>query len=99
MCNSLGLNRSLSGLEWNAQTGFGVDDHDLPILPQDYYVNGTKQGSWTEARGLTFVKFDHAVRPWIKPFFLESLTIHQQNMKLESTQSDEGIVYYYIWGG
>ncbi|PLW11484.1 hypothetical protein PCANC_03686 [Puccinia coronata f. sp. avenae] len=60
MCNSLGLNRSLSGLEWNAQTGFGVDDHDLPILPQDYYVNGTKQGSWTEARGLTFVKFDHA---------------------------------------
>lgn len=62
MCNSLGLNRSISEMEWNGQRGFGVDDQGRSILPQDYYVNGTKQGSWTEARGLSFVKYDHAVR-------------------------------------
>ncbi|KNZ51207.1 hypothetical protein VP01_404g8 [Puccinia sorghi] len=60
MCNSLGLNRSISEMEWNGQRGFGVDDQGRSILPQDYYVNGTKQGSWTEARGLSFVKYDHA---------------------------------------
>jgi len=62
MCNSLGLNRSISEMEWNGQKGFGLDDQGRPILPKDYYVNGTKQGSWTEARGLSFVKYDHAVR-------------------------------------
>jgi len=60
MCNSLGLNRSISEMEWNGQKGFGLDDQGRPILPKDYYVNGTKQGSWTEARGLSFVKYDHA---------------------------------------
>ncbi|WAR55759.1 hypothetical protein PtB15_6B502 [Puccinia triticina] len=60
MCNSLGLNRSISEMEWNGQKGWGVDEKGQPIFPQDYYVNGTKQGSWTEARGLSFVKYDQA---------------------------------------
>ncbi|KAA1097508.1 hypothetical protein PGT21_009210 [Puccinia graminis f. sp. tritici] len=60
MCNSLGLNRSISEMEWNGQKGWGVDDKGQQIVPQDYYVNGTKQGTWTEARGLSFVKYDRA---------------------------------------
>jgi hypothetical protein len=49
-------------MEWNGQKGWGVDDKGQQIVPQDYYVNGTKQGTWTEARGLSFVKYDRAVR-------------------------------------
>ncbi|KAH9471981.1 hypothetical protein Pst134EA_002609 [Puccinia striiformis f. sp. tritici] len=38
----------------------GSDLQQQAVLPQDYYVNGTKIGTWTEARGLSFVKFDYA---------------------------------------
>ncbi|POW12555.1 hypothetical protein PSTT_04296 [Puccinia striiformis] len=47
-----GLNRSINDLEWNVKMNKrkGSDLQQQAVLPQDYYVNGTKIGTWTEAR-------------------------------------------------
>lgn len=79
MCNALGINRSINALEWEDQTGWGVDGLGHQVNSSDYIVNGKRVGSWTEARGLSFVMFDKAVslkilrrnRPPI-----ENLTLH-----------------------
>ncbi|MBW0463925.1 hypothetical protein O181_003640 [Austropuccinia psidii MF-1] len=60
MCNALGVNRSISAMEWNDQKGWGVDQEGNPVEDQEYFVNGTRQGTWIQARGMTFIKFDRA---------------------------------------
>ncbi|CAH7689852.1 serine carboxypeptidase-domain-containing protein, partial [Phakopsora pachyrhizi] len=60
MCNALGINRSISIMSWNGQTGWGTDSDGNMVQDQDYVINGVKEGSWIQARGMSYVKFDRA---------------------------------------
>ncbi|MBW0551468.1 hypothetical protein O181_091183 [Austropuccinia psidii MF-1] len=60
MCNALGVNCSISAMEWNDQKGWGMDQEGNPVEDQEYFVNGTRQGTWIQACGMTFIKVDCA---------------------------------------
>ncbi|KAG8900039.1 Cell death protease [Tulasnella sp. 403] len=50
ICNYMGIENIISGLDWNSGTGLG----DSPVLP--WKVNGTDAGTWVTSRNLTYVK-------------------------------------------
>ncbi|KAL8283707.1 hypothetical protein RQP46_005502 [Phenoliferia psychrophenolica] len=54
ICNHVGIERMIENLSWGGEVGFGN------VTALDWRVDGKRAGTWTSARGLTYVKIADA---------------------------------------
>jgi len=68
ICNYKGLERMIDGMEWKGDKGFGMVSATFACIAwhsnslwqnttkNEWFLNDTQVGEWTESRNLTYVK-------------------------------------------
>lgn len=69
ICNYAGIERMMAGMEWSGAKGLGVSAVSHPVIStadsrdviknatvNEWYLNNTQVGEWTESRNLTYAK-------------------------------------------
>lgn len=83
ICNHVGTEKMIDNLSWSGVKGWGGDGGDEAESKQlDWWVNGTKAGTWRTARNLTYVQVynsSHMVSSFASAYeYLHSIDLSSQ---------------------